>query len=659
MTMGLKLFRALEGLFYLIAGISALFFIGVLVLFFIESKNLPRIPEPLSRINQTPPTEILSSDGQTLLVAGGKKTTPLDTVSFSFIQAILATEDHRFWNHHGVDKLRTMKALWVTLFEPGKIQGASTVTQQLAKNLFFSFEKTFRRKFRELLAAWQIEARFDKKEILEAYINQIPFGPSAYGIGDAALFFFNKSPSELTLAESALLAGLPKSPTRYNPYRHLERAKKRQRIVLGRMVATGAITQKEADAAFEKSLDFIPSETRSASGGYFLDMVLKTLEEKYGPDVVFHGGLKVTTTLDYQLQNFAENALEKGLGGIEDMLGPEKGQPGNLLQGAVAAVEVDSGAVRALVGGRNYSSSPFNRAANSRRQPGSGFKPFLYYAAFEKLGISPGDIITDRPVKIKIPGAGTWRPKNFGHQHKGRMVIKSAFTTSVNTVAAQLVEKVGPEAVVEIANRCGITSPLSPVYSVALGTSGVSPLEMAASYATFATGGIQHDAYVISRVEDSRGRVLEEYIPAGKRVLDKNIAYQVLDMMAGVVDGGTGKIVRRMGLEIPAAGKTGTTNAYRDAWFTGFTPTLSTAVWVGFDKKIGIVDKNGAGVTGGRAAAPIWTRFMLAATEGEPARAFLIPPGIRFDEVRPHPWSMGIFSENEPVRVTVISDGNE
>lgn len=659
MTPFLRLVRTTTALVYLVATVAALAVTGLFCLFLVAVKDLPRVPEPIGRINDTPATEIFSADGQRILTIGGRETVALDDVSYAFIQAILATEDHRFWDHRGVNKLRTIKALWVTLFEPGKVQGASTITQQLAKNLFFSFERTYIRKFRELLVALQIEARFSKQEILEAYINQIPFGVGAYGIGEAARTFFGKSAGELTLAEASLLAGLPKSPTRYNPFRYPDRAHARQQVVLKRMVDTGMISRQEAEDA-SAAASGLRAQARSLRvDSYFLDAVMKSLEETYTPEVVYHGGLRVYTTLDAGMQQQAEAALQQGISGLESQMAVAGGatdalaEDDNGLQGALVAVEVNTGAVKALVGGRDFFQTPYNRALQNHRQPGSGFKPFLYYGALERLGKTPADVMVDQPVSIPVAGKPPWKPRNFERSHQGAMVLKKAFTASVNTVAAQLVEALGPETVVQTARRCGITSPLGAVYSVALGTYGVSPLEMAAAYATFAAGGVSHPPYWIRRVEDVSGRVLEEHIITGERVLNESITYQLVDMMAGVIDEGTGNVVRRMGFTLPAAGKTGTTNDYNDAWFTGFTPTLSTSVWVGFDRGQGMRDKNGTGVTGGRGAAPIWAQFMKAVTQGEPPRAFMAPPDVYFKRVNPETGSVAGFWTRDPVSVAM------
>jgi penicillin-binding protein 1A len=651
--------RFLRTTFYvgLIAG--GLSVLGLVGLLFVVVQDLPRVPDPLGRIIETPPTEIFAVTGERLMVIGGREAIPIKRVSQDFINAVIATEDHRFWGHHGVDKLRTLKALWITLFQPGKIQGASTITQQLAKNLFFSFERSYMRKFRELLVALQIESRYGKEDILEAYINQIAFGPQAHGIEQAARSFFGKTASEINLAEAAMLAGLPKSPTRYNPYRHLGRAKTRQRIVLARMVATGYITRAQADEAFQTPIVLAASTRKARTGGYFLDMVIRHLEDRYGTDAVHHGGLKVATTIDPQLQTWAEDAMDEGLESLAAMTGkaPEDtAAEAQHPQGALVAIEAKSGAVKALVGGRGYTETTYNRAIQNNRQAGSGFKPFTYYTALETLGFSPATVMVDRPMTITVRGAADWQPRNFSRTFHGPIVLKKALMDSVNTIAAQLIERTGPEAVIATARRCGIQSPLRPVYSLALGTSGVSPLEMASAFATFATGGIRHDPFWILRVEDTQGRILEEHLVSGQRVLEPDLSYQIVDMLQGVLDRGSGAVVRRLGFTLPAAGKTGTTNSFKDAWFTGFTPTLCTSVWVGFDKERPLRDKNGVGITGGRGAAPIWTHFMKQAMEGEPTREFAIPEDIHMEIIDPQTGRPPDELSRETIEVALTED---
>ncbi|MCP4746396.1 MAG: PBP1A family penicillin-binding protein [Desulfobacteraceae bacterium] len=637
MTFFMGMLRLTGGLLafcFMLSGILAL--IGTFF-FFTLVPELPQIPDPLSRIIERPPTEIFDANGESIMKIGGRDFVSLDQISFYLVQAILATEDHRFRQHEGINKLRTIKALSVTLFSKGRVQGASTITQQLAKNLFFTFEQTLSRKIRELLVAFQIEAQFSKNEILEAYINQIYFGPQAQGIGAAADALFGKSSSELNLAESALLAGLPKSPSRYNPLRYFDRAKKRQRIVLNRMLTVGFISEDEAVAAQSAELKFKGKSQARKAAGYFVDWILKDLEVRYGPQLVYHGGLKVTTTLDMQMQLEAENAIRDGVVKVEKMMANpvlDKNQRLEKLQGALVAVQTTSGAVKAMVGGRDYTETEFNRATKCNRLPGSGFKPFLYYTAFEKNGLTPASVITDQLVSIPLQGTRNWQPKNFDRKYRGPVILKTAFSHSINTVAAQLITQTGPEAVMQTAKRCGIESPLIPVYSLALGTSGVSPLEMASSFGVFATGGLRYKPFGIWRVEDAFGQVLEENIISSSRVLDSRLAFQIVDMMQAVIDEGTGRRIRKIGFRKPAAGKTGTTNRYHDAWFTGFTPTLSTSVWVGFDGGgIGLKDNYRRGITGGRGAAPIWAKFMRVATEEDPARPFLQPSGMSMETV--------------------------
>ena len=381
MTRGVWLIRRLAGLIYLLLIAGGIGLLAATGMIFVATQDLPRVPSPLGRIIETPPTEIFASSGERVMLIGGREAVSLNQVASSFIQAVVATEDHRFWTHHGIDKLRTVKALWITLFERGRIQGASTITQQLAKNLFFSFERSWMRKFREMLVALQIESQYDKREILEAYVNQIPFGARAYGIEQAARIYFDKPAAALTLAESALLAGLPKSPARYNPYRHMERARQRQQVVLQRMVAVGYITAQQAEAAAATTPVLRQGEDHLRSGSYFIDHVIKDLEARYGPEVVYHGGLQVTTTLDPHLQQMALEAVHGGLTQLDEVLADREANAGEPVQAALVAVESQTGAVKAMVGGRSYHETEYNRAVQNQRLPGSGFKPFVYYSA--------------------------------------------------------------------------------------------------------------------------------------------------------------------------------------------------------------------------------------------------------------------------------------
>jgi penicillin-binding protein 1A len=611
---------------------TGIFAVTILVLH--TASNLPKLPQDLSRIIETPQSRVYNASGQVVMHLGERESVPLARVSPDFINAIVATEDHLFFQHHGINKLRTLKALYVTLFEPGRVEGASTITQQLAKNLFFSFEQSFSRKFKELLVSFQIEATHSKAEILEVYINQIHFGAGAQGVEKAANTFFGKSARDLTLSEAALLAGLPKSPSAYNPFYHMDRALKRRQVVLQRMKDTGYISEDETALAASDIPELNREKRDARSGSYFLDALIKSLIDAYGENVVYRGGIRVYATLESRLQELAKTSLRQGLERLDQEMGVlDENVPRP--QGALVAIESATGAVRAMVGGRDYFESEFNRATNARRQAGSGFKPFVYYTAFDTQGLHPGSRMTDRPVRIPVPGAPDWQPKNFERGFQGDMVLKTAMTRSVNTIAAQLVQLTGPGAVIDTARKCGITSPLQDVFSIALGTAGVTPLEMAAAFSVFADLGNRHDPFLFWRVEDAYGRVLFEHIVQARPVLDPGTAYQVVDMMKAVVDTGSGRRVREHGFTRPCAGKTGTSNNFMDAWFTGFTPALCTSVWIGYDRQARLADKNGVGITGGRGAAPIWAQFMLQATADEPERNFPVPEEIRFESIDP------------------------
>jgi len=632
LNISLKVLKLIRFLFYGGVILAATGIIGAASLLFFTVQDLPKLPQPLSRMIETPQTQIYASSGELLIALGERETIPLNMVSTNFINAIVATEDHRFFEHHGINKLRTIYSLYITLFKSGKIQGASTITQQLAKNLFFSFEQSFERKFKELLVSFQMEASNAKEEILHAYINQIHFGAGAQGVEKAARVFFGKSALDLTLSESALLAGLPKSPTGYNPYRYYDRAIKRRNIVLNRMVEAGFVTELEAEIAREDRPELHRERSDSRTGSYYLDLLISELVKKYGEDVVYHGGIKVYATIDTKLQQIAKKSIRDGLDRLDSLMGLKPGVK-TRPQGSLVSIDTGSGAVKAMVGGRDYYESEFNRAHSSKRQPGSGFKPFLYYGVFKNHGYHPATVLTDKPVIIPVKGAPDWKPQNFSKTYKGDMILKKALTESINTIAAQLVEMAGPESVNTTARTCGIKSPLSDVFSVGLGTSNVSVSEMASAYATLATLGVYHDPFFFWRIEDAFGRVIFEHIVHEKRVLDPSVAYQVVDMMKSVVDIGSGRSVRKLGFNRPAAGKTGTSDSYNDAWFTGFTPTLCTSVWTGFDKGKKLIDARGVGITGGRSAAPIWADFMVQALKGEPERDFPIPDDVRFESV--------------------------
>lgn len=607
-------------------------FFAVVGIYQMVKDQLPQLPDSLDKIALSLPTEVYSADGEVMKVLGERHPISLKDVSPYFTKAIVATEDSRFWNHHGIDHIGLIRATIANVKAGRVVQGGSTITQQLSKNLFFAFDRVWIRKFKELLIAFQMESAFSKNEILEAYCNQVYFGGGAYGVEEASLQYFGKRARDLTLLQAALLAGLPNSPNYRNPYNSLDRAMERANYVLKRLVELRFITQSEMNAALNNPLELVPPKQETNPNLYFVNFVLEKLEKKYGKDFVHFGGLKIFTTLDSRFQKFAQRSVETHLTALEKHLKPELDgiQP---LQAALVSIENKTGAVRAMLGGRKYSQSQFNRAVSNMRMPGSSFKPFVYFTAMEHLGLNPASVVVDEAVTIPVPGSKPWQPKNFNDSYDGPIVLKKALMRSLNVVSAKLIHQVTPQRVIQTAKQFGITSPLGPHLSLALGTSGIAPLEMASAYSVIANLGVVNEPYLIQRVEDYRGNPLYEHFYHGVQKFSQKAIYPLLDMMTGVVEQGTGTVVRRMGFKHPAGGKTGTTNDFKDAWFNGFTKDLSTSVWVGKDNNLPMLDKNDKGMTGASAAAPIWTYFMQKALKNKSRVKFPVPDGIRFARV--------------------------
>lgn len=531
-------------------------------------------------------------------------------------QAVIAIEDERFYQHRGVDIRGVLRAAWRNLTRQAVVEGGSTITQQLARNLFLSPRRTLDRKLQEILLAVEIERRLTKEEILERYLNQVYFGNGAYGVEMAARLFFGKSARELTLPEAALLAGVIQAPSRYSPFDNLEGAKRRQAIVLDRMAELGYISRARAEAAKRVPLRLLPGVRNAGLVGvrapYFVSYILPALVERFGEDAVYSGGLRVYTTLDPRLQAIAQQVITRGI--------QEARRAGlRVTQGALVALEPGTGRVLAMVGGVDFGVSQFNRAWQARRQPGSAFKPFIYTAAVEN-GVSPDRVLLDAPVEYRIAGWGYWRPKNYDGSYWGPIPLRVALEHSRNIPAVRMLAELGPQTVIEVARRMGIRSPLQPNLSLALGTSEVTVLEMASAFATLAAGGIQADPLAITKVVDARGRVLEEARPSRRMALRPEVAYLMTDLLRGVILRGTG---RAADVGRPAAGKTGTTDDYRNAWFVGYTPELAVAVWVGND------DNSPTNrITGGSLPARLWARFVREALRGRPVQNFPVPEGI-------------------------------
>lgn len=530
--------------------------------------------------------------------------------------AFIATEDNRFYSHHGVDPIGIMRAIWVNIAHDGVAEGGSTITQQLARNAFLTQDRTLKRKIMEAMLAIRIEQYYTKQEILEMYLNQIYFGQGAYGVQAAAHVYFGKNVQDLDLAQSAMLAGLPQSPNYYSPLTNYKAGKARQAVVLGQMVKYDYIDQATADKAKDEDLGLREKSEAAHSdnnASYFIDYVISEIAEKYGDDAVYKDGLKIYTTIDMKAQDAAVQAMHN----LPNFYTDDKGltQP----QGALIAINPHNGYIVAMVGGRGDDS--FNRAVLAERQPGSAFKPFVYLAAIQD-GMTPGTVMDDK--KIEFNG---WSPKNYEGTYSGQMTLRYALQHSVNTIAVQLADAVGMRKVLNLASSLGITTlddSKDNNLAAALGglTNGVKPIDMAVAYGTLANGSVKVKPVAITKIVDRNGQVVEENSTEEQRVVDPKYAYVITNMLESVMSGGTGG-----GASIgrPAAGKTGTTDESKDAWFVGYTPDLVAAVWMGDDYGIETLD----GITGGTVPAVIWRDFMSQALNAMeiPASDFTVPPG--------------------------------
>jgi penicillin-binding protein 1A len=545
---------------------------------------------------------------------------PLSAMPELLPQAFVAAEDSRFYQHSGVDAWSIIRALLHNIRSGERGQGGSTITQQVARALLLTPEKTYTRKIKEAILAYRIDTALSKEEILHIYLNQIYLGSSAYGVEAAAQIYFDKRVQDLNLAEIALLAGLPQAPSRYSPFRNFKLAKNRQLYVLNRMAEEGYITPTAAQKAYEKTLLWNPAKEGPLENNYFIEHVKAYVESKYGSEALLTGGLRIYTTLDQDLQKAANMAIKRG---TAKWAIRQSKNTATLPQAALIAMEVKTGYVRAMVGGTDFEKSQFNRATQARRQAGSAFKPFIYAAGLEK-GMTPATMIVDEPIQFR--GATSmqyWAPKNYNNKFEGPTSFRNALVHSRNIPTIKILQQVGATNTIDLARRMGITSPLVKDLSMALGTSGVSPLEMTRAYTAFANNGRMPQALFIVRIVDSNGKVLEEQRPAFSEALDPRIAYQMTHIMEGVITDGTAKGISSFGA--PAAGKTGTTDQNVDAWFVGYTPELTTCVWIGHDQNISL----GTAETGGLAAAPIWLDFMNQAKTTYPATGgFPVPPGI-------------------------------
>ncbi len=558
----------------------------------------------------------------------------LDEVPESLVAAVLAVEDQRFERHRGIDWRRVAGAFWANLRARGIRQGGSTLTQQLVKNFFLTPERTLRRKAQEAVMAILVESRYDKEAILEAYLNEIYLGqrgPTAiHGVGEASRAFFGKAIAELELHESALLAAMIQSPNGVSPYRNAERALERRNLVLHLMRRQGRITPTELAKAQSEPILLATEVIESNETRYFLDALRLQLPQHFDGESLASDGMRIYSTLDLRLQQHAVEALGRGLRELEERfkhLAPEGRPP---LQGCLVALRPQTGEVLALVGGRSYGSSQYNRCTQARRPAGSVFKPFVYVTALDRQAgplVTLASHLDDSPLTVDTP-TGPWSPANYDLEFHGEVGVREALERSLNVATARLAQEVGIERVASMASRLGIESRLPEVPSLALGAADLSPVEIGRAYATLANGGVRPEVRFFEDVVDAEDETLEQRTLEFERVVDPATAFLAVTLLEGVVESGTARRIRGQ-LRGPVAGKTGTSDESKDVWFVGFTPELVAVVWLGYDEPRSL--KGSAS----QLALPIWLRFMRAATGGEIRGAFLPPPGVQRVEIDP------------------------
>ena len=552
---------------------------------------------------------------------------PLSTIPSRLIDAVLAVEDRRFYSHVGIDPIAVARAVWRNVTMGGVVQGGSTITQQLAKNLFYSPQRTVMRKVKEALAALVLETKYKKEEILESYLNEIYLGQagfvSIYGVGEAAHRYFGKNLPDLTIGEIAMIAGLIKGPNTYAPTRHGSLAKQRRDVVLRLLRDQGHLTEEEWSAAVTHPLKVAPPDDVLADAPYFVDAVLRQVEEIMG--AALPEGLRIDSTLDPIVQQAAAEALEQGLEKLERIYPTLKG-PEQTLQGAVVVLEPSTGAVLAMVGGRDYRVSQFNRAVQAHRQAGSLFKPFVYLAAFdasrsgEQPYWTPASLVADEPITFESD-KGSWSPQNYDREFRGNVTVRHALEQSLNVPAVRVAQAVGTKSILDVIHQLGVTADLTDDLSVALGSPAVSLLDMTSAYGTIANGGISVRPTSLRAIFDREMTVLWHGVPDRHQAISPQAAYLVTSLMQGVIERGTATKARSLDLPGALAGKTGTTDGYRDAWFIGYTSDVVVGVWVGFD------DERPVRLTGSQAALPIWMEIAKRIVPDH-APSFVRPAGV-------------------------------
>ena len=600
--------------------LGGVLFGGLAGLFLTFTRDLPQI-RSLETYMPSAITRVYSSDDILLAEFFAEKRDPVSMAEFPtwLKEALIATEDRNFYHHSGVDLKGILRAIVKDVMARDFVEGASTITQQLSKTLFLTPRKSLNRKIKEAILAFQLERRYTKDEILALYLNQVYFGSGAYGAESAARIFFGKSVAELTLSECALIAAMPKAPSRYSPLVNPELALNRRNIVLKQMREIGLIQEAEYLSARETPVfESLPPSTRPMKAPYFVSYIKEFLEETVGAATLYKGGLSIYTTLSFQLQTAAEEAARKGL----DELGQRmkaRGITNPDPQCALVSLDVSSGSILAMVGGKDFQASPFNRAVAAERQPGSAFKPIVYAYAVER-GFSQNMLLLDAPVVFKgALNGGDWSPENYAHAYQGEMTMRSALARSKNIPTVRLLEMLGPSPVIRFAHQLGIGTPLDPNLSLALGTSTVRLIDLTAAYRVFASGGEKSEPFGVMEIVDHTGRVLWRAKPRRQLVMSAESAAITTDMLQAVIQEGTGR--KAMALGRPVAGKTGTTDLFKDALFIGYSPSITTGVWVGLDR----YETLGDGETGAAAALPIWIGFMEKAMATRPFETFDTP----------------------------------
>ena len=626
--------------------ITVLTVFGV-VFYFYFTHDLPSI-EALKNYKPSTVTKVFCEDGEVIgeFFYEKREVVSLDRIPNHLIQAFVAGEDARFFQHKGLDYLAIVRAFVRNMFSGEIVQGGSTITQQVVKSLLLSPEKSFARKIREAILAYRIEKYLTKEEILFLYLNQIYLGHGAYGVAAAAESYFAKTIEGLNIAESAVLAGLPQAPSKYSPYHHPQQAKKRQVYILNRMVEEGLISASEAAKAVQ-TVYIIRNKGKPSleKALHFVEYIRRYIEEKYGKDGLYKDGLQIFSAIDLRYQETAQGAVEAGLKEIEKRGKYRSAETPLIPEGALICFDLETGYVKAMVGGRDFRKSQFNRVTQARRQTGSAFKPIVYASALDK-GFTPASIIVDSPIVFEW-GDQKWRPKNFEGNFSGPTTLRNALTHSVNIVTVKIAQEVGIDYIREYAQRLGISSPLHNSLSMALGSSSISLYELTKAYSVFANQGNVFKPIFIKKILDRNGNLLEENLPPSyfeespiqEQIISPQTAFLITHLLEGVVQHGTGWRARSLGR--PVAAKTGTTDQFMDAWFIGYTPELISGVWVGFDEERSL----GENETGARAASPIWVTFMSKILKDKPKKDFPIPEGIEFIKIDPKTGQVSLGKE--------------